>query len=515
MKGLKRSLAVLCCLLLGACSSAPPKPPAAPPPKAPPKPARVDPSAVAEAERWRATPPRPGPSPAPVIPAIRQAKLKNGLTVLVSERHDLPLVDLRVALRAGAAAETPDKSGLADLTYKVMMEGAGKLDGVALAEAFADLGTRAHVSTKHDGATFQVTVLSRHLDRAVGLLAQVIRKPRLAKADFQRRKKRQRAGLVRSLGSPRYLMWRALREAVFGASHPYGTSSRGTIQTLGGLRHADARKFHKQHVTPAEAAVIFSGDVTLDQARAMVKKHLGRWRSRAKPRRPLSHRERLRAPLESIARIPPPTSKRVKVIVVPKPGLGQTYIALGRPALAVGHADEWRLAMATVAFGGMFTSRLNMNLREDKGYTYGARASARRGRIAGWLVLTTPVQADKTGAALKEILAEMDRLKARPLTAAEFTLARDGSLRSVSGWFEAVSSMGGAMATIFQRGLPLDRLQRKVKAYQEMKRQQAQATGEAYFKKGLMEIVLVGDPDLIKKQVAPMKLGKIEVVPIK
>ena len=501
MRCLQRYLAIFCCLLFGACASSPPVKPAAPPPaKVQPTPAKVDKFAVPQVERWRATPPKPGPSPKPVIPAIRRAKLPNGLTVLVSERHDLPLVDVRVALRAGSAVEAPGKGGLADLTYEVMLEGAGRLDGVALAQAFADLGTRARVTTRRDGATFQVTVLASQVDKALGLLAQVVQKPRLARADFKRRKKRQIASLVRSLGNPNYLMGRAIRVAVFGAAHPYGKPSTGTLKTLGGLRLTDARAFYKKHVGPATTALIFSGDVTLEQATAMAKKYLGRWRGRAST-----------GPAVPAVK----ATTRARVIVVPKPGLGQTFIAAGRSALATGHPDEWRLVMATTAFGGMFTSRLNMNLREDKGYTYGARASARRGRGAGWLYLLTPVQADKTAAALKEIFAEMDRLKEKPLTAAEFTLARDGSLRSVSGWFESVSSMGRTMSTIFHQGLPLDRLQRMVKAYGEMTREEAQATGEAYFKKGLMQVVLVGDPDLIKKQVAPLKLGKIEVVPIK
>ena len=489
-----------CMLMLAACPAAPPKPAAAPTTQPASQPAPATQPAVPQAERWRATPPKPGPSQAPVIPAIQRARLRNGLTVLVSERHDLPLVDVRVALRAGTAAEAQGKGGLADLTYEVMLEGAGKLDGVALAEAFADIGTAAHVATRRDGGAFQVTVLSRHLDRALGLLAQVVRKPRLARADFERRKKRALASLVRKLGSPNYLLWRAAHMAVFGQDHPYGKPSGGTKKSLEALRLTDIRGWHKRHVGPAAAAVIFSGDITLKQATALAKKHLGRWRGRAKPS----------------PRVPAvKATARTRVLVVPKPGLGQTFIAVGRPAVAVGHPQEWTLVMATVAFGGMFTSRLNMNLREDKGYTYGARARARRGHGAGWLVMNAPVQADKTGAALKEIFAEIARLKAKPITAEEFSLARDGSLRSVSGWFESVASMGGRMSTIFQQDLPLDRMQRMVKAYSGMQRAQAQAVADAYYDASLMQVVLVGDPELIKKQVAPLKLGPIEIISIK
>ncbi len=494
---MRRILLVLPCMMFLACGGAP-KPKPQPQPASKPV-VKVDPNAVPQAEQWRAKRPKLGATAAPVIPAFQQAKLPNGLTVLVSERHDLPLLDVRLALRAGAAAEPRGKWGLADLTYEVMLEGAGKLDGVALARAFSDLGAKVAVHTTHEGAYFYSTVLSRHADKALGLLAQVVQRPRLKRADFQRRQKRMVAGLVRRQGRPGYLAWREGRRAVFGEDHPHGRLVNGTLKSLRGLRQADARRFFKRHVGPGAAAVIFSGDITLARATALAKKHLGRWRGKAAA--------------------PPPAaavkaSPRVRVLVVPKPGLKQTYILLGRAALATGHADEWRLSLATTVFGGMFTSRLNMNLREDKGYTYGARSYAMRGRGAGWLVLSASVQADKTGPALKEFFAEIARLAKEPITPPEFTLARDGSLRSLSGAFETVGSVGNTMADIFTRGLPLDRVQRKVKAFREAKRQEAQATGVAYFKGQLMQVVLVGDPEVIKKQVTPLKLGPLTDMPV-
>ena len=493
----RRILLVLPCTLILACGGAPKPAPQSQPASRPV--VKADPNAVPRVEQWRAKRPAQGPSAAPVIPTFQQAKLPNGLTVLVSERHDLPLVDVRVAMRAGTMAEPKGKGGLADLTYEVMLEGAGKLDGVALARAFSDLGSKVAVYTDREGAFFYATVLSRHAGKALGLLSQVVKRPRLARADFQRRQKRMVADMVRRQGRPGYLAWREARLAVFGEGHAHGRGISGTLKSLRGLRLADARRFYKRSVGPGAAAVIFSGDITLAQATALAQKHLGGWRGKATA--------------------PPPApavkaSPRARVMVVPKPGLKQTYILLARAALATGHADEWRLALATTVFGGMFTSRLNMNLREDKGYTYGARAHALRGRGAGWLAMAASVQADKTGPALKEFFAEITRLAREPITPPEFTLARDGSLRSLSGAFETAASVGNTMADIFTRGLPLDRVQRKVLAFRKAKRQEAQATGVAYYKGELMQVVLVGDPEVIKKQVTPMKLGPLRTLPV-
>jgi len=481
--------------LFAGCAGAPPKEDPKPAAAEPAKPADTT-TVVPEAERWRATPPEGTAAPKLEIPKVQQEQLKNGVLVMVSEQHELPLVDVRVALRAGSSLDPAKKYGLADLTYELMLEGAGKKDGVALAEAFADLGTTASVATDDDGAAFQATVLSRNIDPALGLLAEVLQKPRLAKEDFERKQKESIANLTRQLGNPFFLLLEAAGPTIYGADHPYGHVGSGTIASVEAITLADAKKFYRQQVGPKVAAVIFSGDITMEQARALTLKHFGKWRGRAKP-----------------PKAPPvvEATPRTKVVVVPKPGLGQTFIAVGRPAVAAGHADEWALSIANAVYGGMFSSRLNMNLREDKGYTYGARAMLMKHRGAGALVAFTPVQADKTGASIKEIFAEMSGLKTKPITSDEFSMARDGDLRAIPGWFETISSMGGTMAHIFYRELPLDRINQLVKAYQAMDQAGAQATALKYFDPAVMQVILVGDPEVIKAQVAELKLGEIEL----
>jgi predicted Zn-dependent peptidase len=484
-------------LLIAACASAPDKKDS-PPASTGAAPAAAAPQ-VPPAEAWRATPPTPGAQPVLVLPRIDEGALKNGMRVLVHSKKNVPLVDVRVVLRAGSSAEPPAKAGLADLTYELMLEGAGKLDGVALAEAFADLGTTLSVETGDDGASFHVAVLKRHLEPALKLLMQVLQSPRFDAKDFERRKSEALADLTRALAQPFYLAQVAATEAVFGKDHPYGHLGSGTPQTVATITLADVKKFYGQAVGPKNAALVMAGDVELAEAQALGQKILGGLKGAAKP---------MAAPAA------PVVGARSKVIVVPKPGLAQTVAVLARPAIAAGDPSEWALVVGNNVFGGMFSSRLNLNLREDKGYTYGARGVLAVRRGVGALMAYAPVQADKTGASVQEMLAEVQGLRSKPITDAEFVMARDSELRSVPGWFETAESMTATMASLVSRDQPLDRLKKMVTAFEDMDKAAAQQAIEAQLDAGSMQIVLVGDPDLIKAQIEPLKLGGIELRPV-
>ncbi|MBN2360529.1 MAG: insulinase family protein, partial [Deltaproteobacteria bacterium] len=344
-------------LLLASCASAPPKPeervaptPASAPASAPAVEAAPEP--VPASEAWRATPPRAGALPKLVIPTIQQATLPNGLTVLVSEQHQLPFISVQAAFRAGAALDPENQPGLANLVYEMLPEGTGKRDAVALADAFGDLGSRLGEFVGDDGGGLHFAVLSRNLDPAVGLLAEVVQRPRFDAKDFERRQKKVLADLVRSLGDPMYLAFDAAGGEIFGATHPYGHSTGGTMASVKALKVEDVKRFYAANVGPRTAALVFAGDITLQQARKLAQKHFGKWKGKARPPQ---------------APAAPAAEPRSRVVVVAKPGLEQTVLAAGRPGIARGDGDEWPLELATSVFGGMFTSRLNMNLREDKG----------------------------------------------------------------------------------------------------------------------------------------------------
>ncbi|MBN1206481.1 MAG: insulinase family protein [Myxococcaceae bacterium] len=485
---MRRLFLALSILTLASCATTP-----APQPEPTPAPVAEPPKAE-DPQAFRAKMPTPGTPPELVLPSFEEAKLDNGLTVLVSSRRQLPLVYVGVAFASGGAVDPVGQGGLAELTYKMLLEGAGGRDTIALDNAFADLGVSPGLSVNPDGAFVGVRVLTRNADPALALLSDVVRKPTFSPKDFERRKKQQLADLVRNLGSPRFLAQQAYLKAVFGDAHPYGHPVGGLPATMEKLTLQDVKRYYQKNVGPRAAALVVVGDVTREQAVQWAKKYFGDWKGAAVP-----------PPVPPA----PPSPPREQLSVVYKPGLEQTFVLVGRPGLAMGHPDEYSLELATTVFGGFFGSRLNMNLREAKGYTYGAGAMSDPRLGVGPLTLYSAVRADVTGPALSEFVRELNDVKARPITSQELESAREGLIRSYPGFFETVDGLGSNVAQLFFKRRPLDEFARQVAGLEKATPAEVQRVAEAYLDPAAMQIVLVGDPDVIQKQVGPMNLGKL------
>jgi zinc protease len=482
-------VAVTVLAFAAACVTTPaPEAPPSPPPGATATPPE-DPNA------FRQQPPKPGEPPELVLPKFEQAKLDNGLTVLVSTRKELPLVFVGVAFAAGGSRDPKDKGGLADITYKMMLEGAAGRDTLALDQAFQDLGVSPLVSTNPDGAFIGVRVLKRNANKALALLSDVVRKPNFAQKDFERRKKLQLAELVRAMGSPGFLAQQFYLQAVFGPEHPYGHPVSGLPATVESVTLGDVKSFYQRNVGPGAAALVMTGDITLEEAVALAKQSFGAWKGSATS-----------PPVPPTPLVP----ARQQVLFVPKPGLDQTVIVMGRPGIAVGHPDEYALELAMTVFGGFFGSRLNMNLREEKGYSYGARASVDPRLGVGPLTASSAVRQDVTGPALDEFFREMKGIRERPITQKELEAAREGLIRAIPGEFESVEGLGASAAQLFFMRRPLDEYARTVRGLEKATPAEVQRVAEAYLEPEAIQVVLVGDPEVIQQQVGKLNLGKLE-----
>jgi predicted Zn-dependent peptidase len=476
--------------LAAACATTPEPTPAAQPTPTP----APEASTPAPEETFRAQAPQPGQPPELVLPKFEQARLDNGLTVVVSTRRELPLVFAGLAFASGSAQDPKGQGGLADVTYKMLLEGAGGKDTLALDQAFQDLGVTPAMRTSPDGAYMGVQVLRRNADAALALMTDVARKPTFAAKDFDRRKKLQLAELVRQLGNPSALAQYAYLDALFGPAHPYGHGVGGAPDTVEKLTLADVKRFYGQQVGPKTVALVMAGDITLEEAVALAKKHFGDWKGSA-----------VLPPVPPAPQVP----ARQQVLFVPKPGLEQTMVVVGRPGIAVGHPDEYALELATTVFGGFFGSRLNMNLREDKGYSYGAGAGAEARLGVGPLTAYSMVRADVTGPALTEVIREMKGIQERPITEKELAAAREGLVRAFPGAFETVEGLGASAASLFFKRRPMDEFARTVVGLEKASAAEVQKAAETYLGPQAMQIVLVGDPDVIQTQVGPLELGTL------
>ncbi|HSP79549.1 MAG TPA: pitrilysin family protein, partial [Myxococcaceae bacterium] len=302
------AMSLLC--LASACATAP---------RAVPEP-RPEASAAPASEAFRQQPPEPGEPPELVLPRFERATLDNGLTVLVSTRQELPLVYTGVAFAAGSAQDPKGKGGLAEMTYEMLLEGAAGRDTLALDRAFQDLGVSPSASVHPDGASIGVRVLRRNVDEALALLSDVVRRPDFRREDFERRKELQLSELVRQSGNPGFLARQAYLKAVFGEEHPYGHPVSGALETVGSVTLPDVKRFYQENVGPKAAALVMAGDITLEEAVELARRSFGDWEGEA-----------------TLPPVPPepPALPREQVLFVPRPGLEQTVVVVGRPGVAV------------------------------------------------------------------------------------------------------------------------------------------------------------------------------------
>lgn len=450
-------------------------------------------------EPWRTTKPAASATAESPLPTFETAKLPTGLNVMVVANNKLPIVHVQIALDAGSRLDPKGKAGLARLSMQMLKEGAGKRDKGKLAFAFADLGAELSVGTGRDSSVLNVAVLKRNLPAALALLNDVLTKPRLPKSGFARLKRESAADMKARLSSPRAQAADTMAEALYGADHPYGHPTIGTHAGLEQITARDVRRFLAANVRPQRAAVVLAGDVTSDEATALVKTAFGRWR--AKP-------SKVEAPAA------PAAASKTRVILVDQPGAPQSVVSVGRVFMASGNADEVPAILMNRVLGGSFTSRLNMNLREDKGWTYGARSVVDTRVGAGPFVASAQVRADATAPSVQEIVKEFSAMTGeRPITADELKNARQGMLRGIPGQFQTVGAAASAGGYMFVYGRPANHYDVFTQAIKTTAAEDVMRVATDALTSQPLTFVIVGDATSLAPQLKALELAEVEVVP--
>lgn len=455
--------------------------------------------AVREAPRepWREARPAAGTPAALTFPTIQKAELKNGLTVLLVEDHTLPTVHASLVVRAGASLDGKE-GGLADLTWDLLDEGAGSYSAAALANAFADIGASVSTAAGRESGAINVRVLRTELDKALELLALVAQKPAFAQADFDRLKRLHQGDLKGKEGNPETLAWQVLMAEVYGVDHAYGHAADGTVATLDKIKQASVKRFWTEHAGPKNAALVLVGDLTLDDAKALGEKQLGKWRGG--PSKPAK------------APVAPKAKKATKILVVDFPGAPQTLIRIARPLLAAADPDQAQAIVMNQVLGGMFTSRLNLKLREEKQWSYGAFSSVDARVGAGPFLIGTDVQTDKTGDALAEIFTQLDTLKTGGVTDEELGLAKANYTRQLPALFALPPLQASVAGNLFALGLPVDHYATLSTAVSGVVTDQVKAAAERAIVKDDFVVVLVGDKAAIEAGLVGKDLGEVVFV---
>jgi zinc protease len=428
------------------------------------------------------------------LPTRQRFTLANGLKVVLVEKHELPLVTFNLVVSAGAAEDPPDRPGLASLTASLLQEGAGGRTAQQIADTLEGLGADLRANTGPEFTAVRLNAARARLDETLSVYADVIGRPDFPEAELERQRKRQIVQLQQMEDRPEYLGNVAMLRALFG-SHPYGHTPNGTAKGLGAVTVADVKGFWKANFVPANATLIVVGDVTRPEVEVMLTEHLGSWKGGKAPSYPLK---------------PAPQHGKRTVYLVDKPGAAQSVILaglVGPPRTTKEYPD---LQVFNAAFGGAFVSRLNLDLREAKGYTYGARSQFTYGSVSGTFTASAPVQTAVTGAALADMLSQLDVIVgAQPITEKELVYSQGTLVNGYARRFETAGQIADALLDVVLYNLPDDTIEvypKKVLAVSTA--DVAKAAGRAILPKDLA-IVVVGDLEAVKPQIEKLQLGPI------
>jgi zinc protease len=458
---------------------------------------KINPQHTAEfeaAQAWRATPPAPGPERALVLPKPTVFTLDNGLTVYLVERHELPIVSVQLLTLAGAAANPPDRPGLAGITAALLTEGTAKRSAEEIANQAALLGTDISAQSGNDSAQLGISLLSKHVGSGLELLADSAQHPAFSAADLERVRTNRLTALLQQQDSPIQLGLRAGSLNLYGAASPYGYDALGTAASLHAITREEVETFHASHYVPKSTLLELTGDVTPAEARKLAEETFGKWTSGAEP-----------------ATLPPaPTAPERKILLVDKPGSPQTALLVFGVGLQRNSPDYPAATVMNTMLGDLFSSRINMNLREQHGYTYGARSFFSFNRGTGPFIGYALVRTDVTAPATEQMFKELDGIHTKPLTDAELRMAKDSIIRSMPGDFESAGRVNGQLANLWLYGLPQDYYTKLPAQIEGVTSADAQAAAAKYIHPENMLVIEVGDKSKIESGLKDLKLGTVE-----
>jgi zinc protease len=444
---------------------------------------------------WRNEPPKPGPASALHLPVPEKFKLSNGLTVLYSERPGLPLVAADLVLHAGSGVNPVDRPGLASMTARMLQQGTATRSAPQIADRAADLGATLSSGAGTDTAGISTHSLSRNFPDALELLADVALHPSFPQSEIERVRSERLTGIVQEKDESFALASRVLSAALYGPHHTYGYPDSGTTESVKAISRDDLEQFWKQNYFPDDAALVVTGNIKLAALKPLVEKQFGAWKA-GRPAPPA---------------LSAPETTDAKLIFVDRPGAPQTTLICFSMGLARSTPDYVPVEVMNTDLGGLFSSRINMNLREAHGYTYGAFSFFRFHRAPGPFIAGADVRTDATAPATTELFNELKRMRDTQMTPAELLLSKDSIARSLPGRFERGTAAAATFAELFTYDLPLDYFSALPDRINAVTSDQAQAVAQKYILPDKMIVLAVGDRAKIEEDVKKLNLGKVEI----
>lgn len=441
--------------------------------------------------------PAPGTARPYHFPAVERATLANGLRLIIATMPRLPVVTVLALVDAGAAADPAGAEGTAALTARALTEGTASLDGVALTDRLESLGTSLEGYADWDSTTARMTVMPARLSEAFAVFAEVLRAPTFPEHDVARRRDERLADLEQRLAEPRALAGQRFSGFVYAAGTRYARATGGTIATVAPLDATSVRAFHGAHYAPSTTTLIFVGDVRRDEAVRLAEGALGDWKGSARAAPAVEVRERRAAR---------------RTVIVEKIDAPQSELRVGHVGVPRAHPDHLAIVVMNAILGGLFSSRINLNLRERHAFTYGASSGFEWRRAAGPFVVSTAVKSEVTDRAVEEILREIDGLRAAAPSASELALATDYLAGVFPIRYESTDAVAGALASAAVFGLPADWFSTYRDRVQALRVEDIHAAAQAHLDPTRLLVLAVGDPAVIREPLERLAIGDTTVV---
>lgn len=431
-------------------------------------------------------------------PTVKSAKLENGMEVFVVEKPEIPKVAVSLVTKAGSVADSNAKAGLASMTNRVMRRGTKTRNAIQIDETLGNLGTGIGGGVGKEAASLNFEVLKRNLNDSLAVMSDVAMNPSFPADEFDRTKKQALDGLAQAANNPGAVANRVSLMIAFGADHPYGRPSGGLPKTIEAITREDLQQFYQANWKPASSALVFVGDISLSEATELAKKNFGSWSGGS-------------APAVNI-----PAAKPMgggKVYLIDKQGAAQTNIAHVLNAPERKSSDYYALSLANAVYGGGFGTRLNLNLREDKGYSYGVFANPLQFSKGGTWIASGGVQTNKTKESAVEFMKEMKFIAGeKPISAAELTTARLARIRGYAQQFESYGRIAQQITDLWTAGLPMTDLQKETDELGKLQLANVNSVAAKYAAANGASILLVGDLSQIEAGIRELNLGEIVIL---
>lgn len=435
--------------------------------------------------------PVPGRTPSFRFPAIERSTLANGLRVWTVPHTSIPVATIMLLIRRGAADDPTGREGLAALTVDMLDEGTGEQSAIEIHEALARVGAQLDSDIGPDAALLTVTVLSRFLRPALSLLADITARPSLRDEDFARVRQLRLHRLMQLRDMPGAVADRAFMRLLYGA-HPYGHTPLGSDTSLAALTIDDVRAFHAAFIRPGDATLVVAGDCAHADVAAIAEDAFGGWTGTGG------------APLASGPALPEPP----RLNVISRPGAPQSELRIGHVSVARNTPDYHALVAANMVLGGQFVSRLNLNLREEKGFTYGARTSFDFRRLPGPFSVQVSVQTAATAEAIHESFSEIAGIRdARPVSPEELSLGVAALTRGYARNFETAEQLARAVTQLALYDLPDSYFDEFVPRVERITVDDVTRVALQYLDPPRLTTLIVGDYNVVASDLPKLDLG--------